>query len=647
VDKRTQLAFLLIAVILIVNLLVMRQMSPPVEETTPIPSNTEEGIAAGEAGAAADSSDDTPTLGAAPAPNETPTPARSTQTESVFPLATGDETEIVVETPLQRIVVDPAGAVLADVALPKFVSPHGGVVSLLEFGDILSGRAPRDARALGLVLDTPSGLLDLNAVRFELVEGAVGPDGTLHVDEASGPRTLSLRAMANGGGSITKRFTFHPDSYDIDLDLQLERGGALQQVESWTLSWTRALATTEENEQLDHQSFRAFAAANKEVVNQGMSAGFFASFSGKGNGGEKSQSVAGEVDWLSMRTKYFMVALIPETLKSGTAVLRSDGHAKWMGIELTQPRPWRQEAQQSYQVYVGPIVLDALKDKGVGLEAVVDLGWGWIRPFSSAILWLMNLLYSFIGNYGVVIVIVSVLTKVVFWPLSEKSFKSMREMQAVQPLMTEIRNRYKDDPQEMNRQVMSLYKTHKINPLGGCMPMVVQMPIFFALYAVLRSNIELRYAPFFGWIDNLAAPDVLFTMPFALPFLGTHFSLLPLLMGAAMIWQTKMGSPMSMSGPAAQQQMVMKWVMPIMFIFIFYKMPSGLVLYWLINTVMSVWQQLQINKKYPVAATSSGPDVSAPQEAQGGNNGGAPGRSNRGDRRRGNRERSRKVGGSS
>jgi YidC/Oxa1 family membrane protein insertase len=223
----------------------------------------------------------------------------------------------------------------------------------------------------------------------------------------------------------------------------------------------------------------------------------------------------------------------------------------------------------------------------------------------------------------------------------------MREMQAVQPLMQEIRNRYKDDPQEMNRQVMNLYKTHKINPLGGCMPMVVQMPIFFALYAVLRSNIELRYAPFFGWIDNLAAPDVLFNMPFSLPFLGSHFSLLPLLMGAAMIWQTKMGSPMSMSGPAAQQQVIMKWVMPIMFIFIFYKMPSGLVLYWLINTVMSVWQQWQINRKYPVAATASGPEIPAPQEAQGGTNGGAPGRNNRGDRRRGNRERSRKVGGKS
>jgi YidC/Oxa1 family membrane protein insertase len=186
--------------------------------------------------------------------------------------------------------------------------------------------------------------------------------------------------------------------------------------------------------------------------------------------------------------------------------------------------------------------------------------------------------------------------------------------------------------------------------------MVVQMPIFFALYAVLRSNIELRYAPFFGWIDNLAGPDILFTMPFTVPFLGNAFSLLPLLMGAAMIWQTKMGSPMAMSGPAAQQQIIMKWVMPIMFIFIFYKMPSGLVLYWLINTVMSVWQQLQINRKYPIAATpagsapvpaaaATGPTTS--QEARGGENSGTSDRNNRGERRRGGRDRSRKVGGKS
>ena len=649
-EKRTQLAFLLIAGILIVNLLVMRQMAPPAEERTPLrPANEESALPPSDR--------DTPgvdkSMSATPSPNETAQPLPSSQTDSFFPLATGDESEITVVTPLQRIVVSPAGGVLNGVILSEFKSPHGGAVSLMQFGDVLSGISPRDAAALGLVLETPNGRFNLNEALFEVVEGAVGPDGTLNVDEASGPRILSLRTNAHGGGAVIKRFTFHPDSYEIGLDLLIERAGALQQVESWTLSWTRALPSTEADEATDFQSFRSFARSDGQVTSQGMGKGLIQGFTGGGNGGEKSQRVAGEIDWLSMRTKYFMVAIIPETLKSGTAVLRSESQSHWMGMDLIQPQPWRQGTQQSYQIYIGPIAVQALRDRGLGLDSIVDLGWRWIRPFSSAILWFMNMLYGFIGNYGVVILIVSVLTKLIFWPLSEKSFRSMREMQAVQPLMAELRTRYKDDAQEMNRQVMQLYKTHKINPLGGCMPMVVQMPIFFALYAVLRSNIELRYAPFFGWIDNLAGPDVLFTLPFTMPFLGDAFSLLPLLMGAAMIWQTKMGSPMSMSGPAAQQQVIMKWVMPIMFIFIFYKMPSGLVLYWLINTVMSVWQQLSINRKFPAAAATSGGASGpaaippTPVEPRGGNSSGTSDRDNRGNRRRGGRDRSGKVGGKS
>jgi YidC/Oxa1 family membrane protein insertase len=646
VEKRTQLAFLLIAVILITNLLVMRKIVPPPEEApeTP-PVQTEEGFDPnGSIATGGTPTDNTPaTMQASPTPNETTRPPLSTQTDSVFPLATGDELEIIVETPLQRIVIDQAGAVFTSVTLPLFISPHGGNVNLMEDGDILSGKAPHGAAALGVVLDTPDGLLDLTTVRFTLVEGLQGPDGVVRLDESSGPVTLSFRCEANGGGAVIKRFTFHPDRYDIDFDLQLERGAALQQVESWTLAWTRGLPSTEQNETQDYQAFKAFASTNREVSSQGMGGGMMASLRGSSGQGEKSQRVAGEIDWISMRTKYFMVAIIPQTLKVGSAVMRGDSDSKWMGIELTQPRPWQHESQQSYQVYVGPISHGALKAKGIGLENVVDLGYKWIRPFSSAILWCMQFLYGFIGNYGVVILIVSVITKVMFWPLSEKSFKSMREMQAVQPLMAELKERYKDNPQEMNKQVMQLYKTRGVNPLGGCLPMVVQMPIFFALYAVMRSNIELRYAPFFGWIDNLAAPDVLFTFPFTLPFLGSAFSLLPLLMGIAMIWQTKMGSPMSMSGPAAQQQAIMKWVMPVMFIFIFYSMPSGLVLYWLVNTVVSVWQQMKINNKY-AAVPAAGPVEEAPKEAQGGNNGGASDRNNRGDRRRGNRERTRKAG---
>ena len=193
----------------------------------------------------------------------------------------------------------------------------------------------------------------------------------------------------------------------------------------------------------------------------------------------------------------------------------------------------------------------------------------------------------------------------------------------------------------MNQQVMALYKQHKVNPLGGCMPLLIQTPMFVALYNVLRSSIELRNAPFVAWIDNLAAPDVLFRLPVVLPVIGHDVSLLPLLMGGAMILQSVLGSTAAPpSGPAAQQQMVMKWLMPIMFTFIFYKMPSGLVLYWLVNTLMSVFQQVQINRKLPPPVAV----LAAAAHAEGGSSRGAPDRDDRQERGRSAPTRPRRVG---
>jgi YidC/Oxa1 family membrane protein insertase len=325
---------------------------------------------------------------------------------------------------------------------------------------------------------------------------------------------------------------------------------------------------------------------------------------GRGRQEGRAATLAGDVGWLAMKSKYFTVALIPESQENGTVRLLSDPQTRWMGLEITHPLPWRSRPREAYRIYAGPISYPLLEEQGVGLEANVELGWRWVRPFSRLILACMNFLYGVIPNYGVIILILSALTKLVFWPLSEKSFRSMKEMQNLQPVMQELRRRYRDDPKEMNRQTMALYKHRGVNPLGGCMPLLVQMPIFFALYSVLRSSIDLRSAPFVLWIDDLAAPDVLFRLPFSLPFLGRSFSLLPLLMGAAMIWQSRMGSTMPATGPAAQQQLIMKWVTPILFTVIFYKMPSGLVLYWLVNTVLSVWQQLMINRKYAGVAAA-------------------------------------------
>ncbi|OQY12637.1 MAG: hypothetical protein B6I31_02815 [Desulfobacteraceae bacterium 4572_19] len=209
-------------------------------------------------------------------------------------------------------------------------------------------------------------------------------------------------------------------------------------------------------------------------------------------------------------------------------------------------------------------------------------------------LWLMNFIYKFIPNYGVAIIILTILIKLLFWPLGNKSYKSMAEMKKLQPLMMEIREKYKNDKQRMNKEVMGLYKTYKVNPMSGCLPMIVQMPIFFALYRMLYSAIELRHAPFFGWITDLSAPDRLFHFGFQIPFMDPPCGIpvLTLIMGGTMILQQKMSPP---AGDPTQAKMMM--LMPVFFTFIFINFSSGLVLYWLVNNVLSISQQYYITKK--------------------------------------------------
>lgn len=631
-ERKTKLAFLLIAVILIVNIAVMEMLAPPRQQPGATDSLVAVPVPPPPAHTAA------PSDLAAASPTDTTSTAATTG--ALFPFA-ADAREIQIETPLQRLRISLAGAVLTEVSLMQHLLANDQPVDLLARPAVDRGAGS----ALGLLLYTRDGEIDVRQAQFTLLE-ALTAGGPVVVDAATGPRTLTFRAQAQGGGAVLKRFTIAPDRYDIQVDLDLERGGRLQQIEAYTLEWTRGLPVTEIPARDDLASFKLFIRHDKQVTAEGIGAGFWASMTGRAPKGEKVVERLGAVEWLAMKSKYFAVALVPETLHDGKARLRADQHANWMGLELAQPQPWRERTRETYRVYAGPIVYDTLDAYGNGLEAIVDLGWSWVRPFSSLILAFMKFLHGFIANYGVIIVIISVLSKLVFWPLSEKSFKSMREMQLVQPLMQELRKRYANDPKELNRQMMQLYKQRGVNPMGGCMPLLVQMPIFVALYSVLRSNIELRNAPFFLWIDNLAAPDVLFHLPFTIPFLGQNFSLLPLLMGVAMIWQSKMGSPMAMSGPAAQQQAIMKWVMPIVFIFIFYSMPSGLVLYWLINTVLSVWQQIQINRKYAVAPAMS-PPVEAKTETPGRSNNGAQDRAHGSKRGGRSRTGARGAGGKS
>ena len=599
-DSRTRIAILLVALILGVNVTL---------------STRSQQKRAAAARAVADSA-----ATAMPAPSNPPptpeaattwptgTPAPDVASQGFVP-ATAPSADIVIETPLQRIRVSPVGALVREITLVGYERAESdSLVNLVR-----NETGAEESRCLGVVFQPRGGApIDLSRSHFEVV-GARSP---IRLEAGSGPYALELRAAAAGGGLFIKRFTFDPDHYDFQVDLALERGLGIPEIGSYTLEWTAGLPLTEASPADDLQSFRVSAQGDRGIERKRP--GNFKK--------EESARLPGTIQWTCMQSKYFMVALIPLDTKNGTAELLGRDSDHWMGMRFMQPTPWRSPVDR-YRVYAGPIALDRIRDLGVGLEANVELGWRWIRPLSNLLLISMKGLSSFISNYGIIIIIVSALTKLVFWPLTEKSFSSMRQLQEVQPMMEELRRRYKDDPPELNRQMMTLYKSRKINPMGGCLPIAIQSPMFFALYSVLRSHIELRNAPFVGWIDNLAAPDVLFRLPTTLPVIGNHISLLPLLMGGSMIWQSKLQAPSAMpaSGPMAQQQLLMKWMMPIMMTFIFYKMPSGLVIYWIVNTLMSIVQQVQINRKFgptKVLATAAAPSTSGGGNvATGGNHG--------------------------
>jgi YidC/Oxa1 family membrane protein insertase len=249
---------------------------------------------------------------------------------------------------------------------------------------------------------------------------------------------------------------------------------------------------------------------------------------------------------------------------------------------------------------------------GVGLETNIEMGMNFIRPVSVAVLWAMKSVYKFVPNYGWVIVIISILTKVLFYRLTHKSFKSIKEMQDLQPRIQALKEKYGADRRRLSEETMKLYKEAGVNPLGGCLPMLLQMPVFIALFNVLSYMIELRGAHFVGWITDLSQQDVLFKLPIGLPLIGDNFSLLPIIMGASMWAQSKLGgSPTGQPSPGIPPGF--NTLLPIVFTVLFYKMPSGLVIYWTINTALSVVQQYYIvrdsRRKPAVAVVEEAPPV--------------------------------------
>ncbi|MDD5258818.1 MAG: membrane protein insertase YidC [bacterium] len=297
----------------------------------------------------------------------------------------------------------------------------------------------------------------------------------------------------------------------------------------------------------------------------------------------KPELKTGAIRWAALDNQYFIVALLPQQAPF-TGVISERNSAKQISVGLTSQAGLLSPGETSqYQldVYAGPKEYHTLKTLGPKLEEMV--GFGYLGKFVYVILEAIN---KVVQNYGWAIIILTLMMQAVLLPLTLKSYKSMKEMQDLQPLMKQLQEKYKTEPQRLNVEVMNLYKTHKVNPFGGCLPMLLQLPIFFALFNTIKNAVELRNAPFIFWIKDLSLPDTVFALA------GVNINILPLLMGIGMFVQQKMTA-------TDPQQAKMMMFMPVIFTVMFWGFPSGLVLYWFVNSLVSMIGQYVIMHKKP------------------------------------------------
>ncbi len=403
--------------------------------------------------------------------------------------------------------------------------------------------------------------------------------------------SVELTLPVGDGSRIVKRLTFTNGTYAFEADLDFVNMGRVISNYEYDVVWENGLRYAERNS-VDESNF-AMAYA--------YSGGELAELDATKPGETVKRDFNGATSWVASRTKYFGVALMAEEGKSqgvymeGLRTPQPDhGETESYNLALKMPFKGGTDERAKLTVFLGPLDFDILKGYHRGLDQIMSLGAAWIiRPISEYVMIpLFQLLRMVIPNYGLVIIVFSIIIKIALHPLTRTSTRSMKRMQALTPMINEIREKYKDDPQKMNQQVMNLYKEYGVNPAAGCLPLLLQMPILFALYAVFRSAIELRQASFVGWIHDLSIPDRIATLPFAIPFFNiTELSGLALAMGVTMFVQQKM----TVTDP---RQKTMVWLMPVMMTLLFNSLPSGLNLYYFVFNLLSIGQQVWFNKRH-------------------------------------------------
>ena len=382
---------------------------------------------------------------------------------------------------------------------------------------------------------------------------------------------------------VIKKFSFNEDKYTIDLKITMRNLTPQSQKVKFSITGGSNITETRE---LDGRFIEVVNSINGKLIRDSLRR-----IIAKGE-----VFHPGDTSWIALKNKYFSTILKTFVPTTSSFSKRSQAGRIFTGVEVKESViPANSSTVQEFVLYAGPNDLGELKKANLGLEGA--LNFGLFGSVSFLLLDVLKFLFSLLHNWGLAIIVLTFIVSILLYPLTWKSFKSMKEIQLIQPKIEKLRLEYKDNTQKFNKEVMQLYRKHKVNPFGGCLPILLQMPIFIALYQVFMRSIELRGAKFL-WINDLSLPDRA-SLPFSLPLIGNRINILPLLMVGFMFLQQKTMAKQAVPGKEEQQR-AMAMLMPLLFGFMFYNLPSGLVLYWLTQTLLMTFYQWRIGRSMVV-----------------------------------------------
>lgn len=572
-DKQTTLAFVLIGIILMVWLYI----------TAPNPSQVQ----------TPNSSNDTTKVEQKPQTPKINNEELTEQTKKIESFITEGENKpsqtVVIETNLARYELSTRGGNFNKIFLKKFRNWYSSKSNHNEISNFVQLIHYTKSNSFSFDFVTMDGIkINTSEINFDFYGNTFNrlkEDDSIKID---------FKINLQNNRSIIKSYIFYSNSYEIKSEIEFNNFQNYVSNNLFDVTWVNGIRFVEHNsvDEANYSDASVFSGGEQVIVDASSV-------------GEKvSKNFGGRIDWIAARNKYFATVIVPsepDKIESGYIEgirnnIGFDGVIERYDLRLTVPFNNQNAEKKSFSLFIGPVDYDVLEGLGRNLVALVNFGSFFgltfiIRPIAEYVLLpLFQFLHSFIPNYGIVIIIFSLIIKIVVYPLTKSSYQSMKKMQALQPKIAELKEKLKDDPQKLNKETMKLYSTYGINPAGGCLPILLQMPIFIALWGMFQSAIDLRLQPFIWWIKDLSNPDVIYDLGFKIPLFGVQqISGLALLMGITTFVQQKM----TVKDP---NQKALVYIMPIMLTILFMSFPSGLNLYYFLFNLFSIIQQWYINR---------------------------------------------------